>query len=207
MYNEAAQNLSKTIKEKLHINLTKASEQIKKVIISEYDELTNLVVDTDSKANPALYRDAFIERLNSFSFVESDGKNVVMHVPDMETFDFSGKLKIIETILNGVAGVYVEMSLEDFMSIFKRTPFTPDSPGAQDLAKEQIYLIRYNENIKNIEKHLRKKFVVYPFSNVPPIDVLEKAGTFTDNNMKKWVDTAVEEAKNEFVGKHKGVIS
>ncbi len=200
MLDEIAQNFSEIIKEKLHTNLKKVIEQIKKVIISEYDELISVVEDPNSKANPALYRDDFIKRLDNFSFIENSGETVSVNVPDMETFDFSGRLKVVETIINGVAGSYIEMSGEEYRSIFKRTPFSPDSRGAENLVDEDIYLVRYNNNIKNIERHLKKDFVKYPFSNMPPFNILEKGEAFVDNNMEKWIDNTLEEVQNEFKG-------
>lgn len=193
-------NVSKIIKEKLHINFTKASEQIKKAIITEYDELVNAIDDPDSRSNPSLYREDFIKRLDNFSYVVDSGESVSINVPDMETFDFSGRLKILEAIMNGVAGNYVEMSIEDFKSIFTKTPFTPDSNESEDLSKEDIYLIRYNESIRNIEKHLRKKFVVYPFSNMPPFNILEKGKTVVENNIGKWIENTLKEVQDNFKG-------
>jgi hypothetical protein len=189
--------IAKIIREKLYINFTKAVEQIKRVIISEYDELINIVEDPNSKANPALYRDDFIKRLDAFSYIEDAGETVSINVPDMETFDFSGRLKVIEIVMNGISGFYVEMSLEDFKSIFKRVPFTADSSGVEDLANENIYLIRYNKNIQNIEKHLKKNFVKYPFSNMPPFDILEKGGTFVESNIGKWIENTLEEVQGK----------
>ena len=190
-------DIAKLIKEKLLINFTKATDQIKKAIISEYDELTSAIDDPDSKANPALYREDFIQRLDNFSFIKDTGETVSINVPDMETFDFSGRLKILEAIMNGVSGNYVEMSIRDFKSIFTRTPFTPDSHESEDLSEEDIYLIRYNKNIHNIEKHLHKKFVVYPFSNMPPFDILEKGEVFVENNIEKWIKSTLEEVQSK----------
>jgi hypothetical protein len=188
-------DIAKIIKEKLRINFTNAADQIKKVIMAEYDELTNTINDPDSKANPALYREEFMRRLDNFSYIESSGDKVSINIPDMETFDFSGRLRVIEAIMNGVAGNYVEMSIKEFKSIFTRTPFTPDSHESDDLSEEDIYLIRYNKNIHNIEKHLHKKFVVYPFSNMPPFNILDKAETFVEKNMGKWIENTLEEVQ------------
>jgi hypothetical protein len=193
-------DVANIIKEKLYKNFTMVVDQIKKSIISEYDELINAIDDPDSKANPALYREDFIERLNNFSFIKNSGETVSINVPDMETFDFSGRLKILEVIMNGVSGNYVEMDGKDFKSIFTRTPFTPDSSGSRDLSEEDIYLIKYNENIHNIEKHLRKKFVVYPFSNMPPFDVLEKGKVFVEDNMEKWIKNTLKEVQDNLKG-------
>lgn len=193
-------NVSSIIKEKLYKNFMTAADQIKKRIIEEYDELINSIDDPDSKANPALYREDFIERLDNFAFIKISGESVSINVPDMETFDFSGRLKILEVIMNGISGNYIEMDAKDFKSIFTRTPFTPDSTGSRDLSEEDIYLIKYNENISNIEKHLRKKFVVYPFSNMPPFDVLEKGKIFVEDNMDKWIKNTLKEVQDNLKG-------
>lgn len=197
-------DLQKIIKDKLFKKFDDIIKEIKKIILEKYDELTDFVTDPNSKTNPGLYKEEFVKRLNNFNYIESQGEDIMLNIPDMETFDFSGRLKVIEAILNGIAGNYVEMNLEEFTSIFKRTPFSADSKGAETLANVDIFLIRYNDNIQNIERHLNKEFVKYPFSNVSSFDVLEKGEEFVKKNMEKWIADSIEESNKELVTKYKG---
>lgn len=197
-------DLQRLIRDKLSKKFNEVIAETKRIILEKYDELSSFVTDPNSKTNPGLYKDDFVKRLDDFNYIEDRVESIEINVPSMETFDFSGRLKVIEAIMNGIAGNYVEMNLEEFTSIFKRSPFSADSKGAEDLANVDIFLIRYNDNIKNIERHLKKEFIKYPFSNVSSFDVLEKGGEFISKNMKTWISKAIEESNKELVTKYKG---
>ena len=49
---------------------------VKNVIINEYDDkLVDVVTDRSSKTNPNLYREDFSERVESFQYIEREGKS------------------------------------------------------------------------------------------------------------------------------------
>ena len=203
--NKLSGDLNTLIKQKLNAKFKWAADQIKKVIIDEYDdELVDVVTDRESKTNPNLYRDDFIDRLGKFEFVESTGQRLSIKVPDMETFDFSGRLKVIEAIMEGMAGIYVEVNEDDYVTIFGKRPINQEPLDDFVPPKERIYLVRYTSKLKQVERDLNKKFVRYPFSNTPPIRILEEGERFVDSNLSVWIEEALEEAQKEFVTTYRG---
>lgn len=201
---ESSKNLEKFIKDKLFIKFNSIVPKIKDIIMKDYDDLSNLVIDSRSKTNPTLFRDDFVSNLDSFLYIEDTKNTMNLHVPDMETFDFSGKLKIIQTILEGVAGVYVEISLEDYIKIFNRGISNVDFIHGQDSLKDSVFLVRYNDDIKTIESKLKTPFVIFPFSNMSSSDILEKAEKFVNANIDQWVEESVEEATKELSKFYRG---
>ena len=188
-------NLKTFIKKNTLIVLGREVNIVKQMIMDSFDtELSNVVINIKSKTNPILYRDTFEERLESFNFIEDSGNSIEMNVPTMENFDFSGGLRVLERIMEGTVGVYVEMDAEDFMSIFKRRP-----------RNEEHLWVRYGAKIIKAEQDLNKKFVRNPFSNTPPIRIFEAAEMYVDNNMKRWIRESLKKGLKEFVTFHKGV--
>lgn len=178
---------------------------VKNVIINEYDDkLVDVVTDRSSKTNPNLYREDFSERVESFQYIEREGKSFSFVTPDMVNFNFSGRLKVIETILTGVAGLYVEISEEDYVSVFNKKPINEQTFYEYVAPKDRIYLIRYSSVVRRAEKDLGKRLVRYPFSNSPPIDVFSAGSKYVDKNIDSWVKTAIESSKNEYVIRNKG---
>lgn len=187
--------MNKLVKAKLAMKFDSIVEEIKEVIVAEYDEqLTDAVTDRNSKTNPNLYREDFVDRLNEFEYIEKEGESLSIKVPDMETFDFSGRLRVVENIMNGTAGIYVEVNKEDYKAVF----------GKRKDPREEYTTVRYTSNIRKIERELGRKFVRYPFSNTPPFRIFEEGERFVDDNMSRWIEEALDEAQKEFVKKYRG---
>lgn len=204
-FKKLSSDMNKLIQQKLNQKFIMASELVKEAIMAEYDEeLVDVVTDRNSKTNPNLYREEFTERLEEFEYIEQSGDSLSIKVPDMETFDFSGRLRVIEAIMEGMAGIYVEVNKEDYQSIFGKRPINEDPLDEYVPPKERIFLVRYTSKIKQAEKNLNKKFVRYPFSNTPPIKILNQGERFVDDNMNGWIEEALEEAQKEFVIKYRG---
>jgi len=163
-----------------------------------------VVTDRNSKTNPSLFRDDFVNRVDSFNYIDRSGKSLSIISPDMDNFDFSGRLKVIETIMSGVAGVYVEMSEEDYVSAFNKKPVNEETFYEYVPIKDRIYLVRYTSSVRRAEKDLRKKFIRYPFSNSPPIDVFRAGSKFVEDNIDNWIKDSIEKSKNEYVISNKG---
>lgn len=205
-YTTKAKELRVIFKKRLHDKLEEAVDLIKQMIIDKYsEELIDVVTDPDSKTNPNLYLDEFIDRLDEFEYIEKTSNSFSLLVPDGETFDFSGRLKVLETIINGVSGTYVEVNEDDYVAIFNKRPVNEDPLDEYVPPSERIYLVRYLNNVRKTEQRLNKKFVRYPFSNSPPIKILEVADEFVKDNIDEWIDESREEAMNEFVKINKGV--
>jgi hypothetical protein len=165
-------------------------------------ELNGAVTDRKSKSRPEDYMDLFFERLQEDTVVEMTEKGVLLSLPDMETFNFNG-LDPIRHILEGTPGKYVEMSVLDFETVFgaKASRFIkPErilNPEATK-KKDKYVIVPFSGKIDKAQKRLRKRFVVFPFSNVPPIRLLEKGNDIVKKEVYKWTKEAIKEAKIEY---------
>jgi len=197
--------MDKLVKKALYQKFLEASEKIKEALLDKYDaELLDTVTDRNSKTNPNLYRDDFIQRLNAFSYVSGSGDSLSIKVPDMETFDFSGRMRVIQTIMEGVVGIFVEMTAKEYKDVFNHPPLLQDSLDDTASTSEIIYLVKDSQIVRKYEKEHKKKFVPYRFSNTPPIDILDEGSKFVDANINTWISEALEEAQKEFVKNYKG---
>jgi hypothetical protein len=176
------------------------------IIMDDYD--ARLVVsDPESKTNPQdpKYRSEFEDRLEDFNFIRESGGKLSFHLPTMETFDFRGNtMKVIKQILEGTAGVYVEVSEEDYEKMFGKRIISRDPLDTSVPKKERVYLMRYNNVLRTAEKRVfgRNNYLVrYPFSNTPPISILDAADIYIKNNMDKWMDEAINNAVKKVRGK------
>ena len=177
-----------------------AEEEVKEVIMTSYR--TELVVsDRNSKTNPQLeiYIEEMLNRLDEFEYVqENEEGKITFVVPDMDNFDFTGsKMRVIEQILEGTVGVYVEVSAEDYEKMFDKRILARDPIDASVPRKEIIYLMRYNSVLRNAERNTfgrRGYLVKYPFSNTPPIRIFDEADKFVDENIDDWIEAALKSA-------------
>lgn len=194
-------------KENLYKKFEEAAQEIQNVILDAYDEqLVDVVTDRESRTNPNFYRDEFQARLEAFNYIDVNGDTLTFNVPDMENFDWSGRMRVIQVILEGVIGEYVEMDEEQYKGIFNKKPVTEQSLDEYVPPKQRIYIIKYNSKIKQSEKDLNTKFARYPFSNTPPIDIMDSLGAeYTEDNINRWIEDALEDAKKQFVNSYRGV--
>lgn len=203
--NKLSSDLNTRIKRVLLNRFKQASLDLQQVIIGKFDEeLVGVVTDRNSKTNPNLYREEFIERLAQFNYVDENPNTISLMVPDMETFNFSGRMKVIEAIMSGLTGVYVEMSEDDYISIFGKKPINQEPLDEYVSPKERVYLVKYTGTITKAEKELNKKFVRYPFSNTGPIDIFSSGEKFVNDNINNWIESALEEAQKSFTTNYKG---
>jgi hypothetical protein len=202
---KAKHDLDKLLKSALLKKFETATEKIKEAMIAQYDEeLVDVVTDRESRTNPNFYRDDFIERLEEFSYIEENGDTLTLKIPDMETFDFSGRMRVIQAIMEGLPGLYVEMDSDEYKAAFGKPPINQEPLDEYVPPKERIYLVRYSNVVRKAEKDRKKKFIKYPFSNTPPIRVLEQGAKFVDENMSEWIEDALEEANRQFVRNYQG---
>lgn len=190
----------KLLKKELYEKFIGAKEGIIDAVMREYDSSLT-ISDRNSKSNPEFYRDEFEERLENFGYIEESGDTIKFTVPTMENFDFSGRLKVIEQIMEGSAGKYVEVNIEDYEKMFGKKVLSRETLDTSVSKKDLIYLMRYNSKVRNAELTTfgrRNYLVKYPFSNTPPIKILDEAESFIDENMDKWVKEAVNKATKKF---------
>jgi len=202
--NKISNNLNRVIKKNLKAKFNNIIENIKSIIIEEYDDkLMGVRIDRRSKIDYYKYRADFIDRLNMFEFIDYKANGVTLNIPDMETFDFSAGLEIVEMMMEGSVGIYVEVNEEEYLHIFGKKPNAMDALDKRVPLKDRVFLVRYIGKVVRAEKDLGVKFVRFPFSNVPPIDVLETGNLFVEDNLNNWIDNITNSSVKGVVNTYK----
>ena len=193
----------KILKKELNNSLKDFINEIIDVIMVEYD--SQLVVnDRKSKTNPLLskYRDEFIDRLTDFNYVKDIVDGFIFTAPDMDNFDFGGnRMGIIQNILEGTSGIYVEVTGEEYGKMFGKKLITREELDTDLPLKDSVYLMRYTSNVRDAERNAFGKLgylTRYPFSNTPPIRVLEAAAEYVNNNLRNLIDISISKATRRF---------
>lgn len=200
-----SKDMSTLVNSALIAKLEAVTIGIHNAILDKYDEeLVDVVTDRESKTNPNFYREEFSGRLSEFTYIKKNDGEITLVVPDMENFDFSGRLRVIETIMSGLAGEHVEINEEDYVKVFGKKMISQDPLDEYISPKERIFLIRYTPSIRKVERDLNKKFARYPFSNTPPIEIFSAGQKFVDENMGRWIEEAIDKAQKTFVANYKG---
>jgi hypothetical protein len=193
---EIADKFENIIEKELFFKLTSRIDEVKGVIVDSYSQqLTNVVTDKRSKTRPEDYIEDFITRLDNFEYVTVTNGQVSFTVPDMANFDFSGKLRVIENILEGIVGQYVEVNGDQYAKIFGKSGVTKHLSDSSLSTKEKIYLLKYNAFIRSKEKELKTNFVMYPFSNAGPMDIFKDVNDYVATQLPLWLKEAVVDAQ------------
>jgi len=201
--NKIANDMKTLVKKQLIETITEFVESLKEIIVSSYDSaLGGTIVAPGSRINMQDIRASLIEQLNQFNYM-SMGNSVEVHVPDMENFNFSKNpnLRLLKTILEGVVGVYVLVDGKEFVSIYGHKPINEETLEESFAPAEMLYLVSYSPKVQSIETKLKKKFVKYPFSNMPPVRLFE-AGAGLD--IGPYIKKAIEEAQKKLGDSVKG---
>ncbi len=179
--------------------------QIKESIMEQYDsELVDPVTARRSRTNPILYREEFEELLDNFEYIIEGDHSTTLKVPDMENFPWVvGRMRVIENILDGTSGLYVEVGEQQYVQMYHippktLTPYDETVPRAQ-----RIYLLKYTPEVQKVEMEVfsREVLVPYPFSNTPPIDIFEPANKLVETNLKLWMADSIKSVSKEYVKK------
>lgn len=180
-----------------------AVPEIIDTIEEEYNlSLNGIPAHRKSLTRPALYQDLFMERLNEFEFVEVSNGNITLNVPDMETFDFSGELRVIQTILEGLAySTYLEIKETD-----RRKMGLSKASISFRLKGLTLYLYntKRHKDIGNRLKDNNIERIEYPFSKAGPIDIFTKANDVVNDYMDTWLNDAIQEGQIKFTRKYRG---
>jgi len=196
-----AEQLNKLIQETYIFNLeTYHIPTIQDIILQEYDiELTGRVTDRKARTNPIYYRDEFEEALMNFEWIEINGGAMKLVVPETNTFNWNqGRLRIIENILEGTIGIFVEVDEEQYVAMYNKRPILQPFDKAVPI-KERIYIIKLTGDVRRRWRtaYPNRSWVRYPFSNQPPIDIFGPANKYVENNIKGWIDEAIKESTKE----------
>jgi len=171
------------------------------IILQEYDsQLTGRVTDRRSRTNPIFYREEFREALERWDWMRKDGTGYKLVTPEVNTFNWrQGRLTIIERILEGLIGQYVEIDGEQYVSMYKKPAPIQEAFDKTVPRKQRIYTLKFSNSLfsKWRETYPGKQMVEYPFSNQPPVDIFSSTNDYVDENLAKWVKEAVKEATKE----------
>jgi hypothetical protein len=194
-------NINKVIQETYVFNLeTYYIPKIQDIILQEYDiELTGRVTDRKARTNPIYYREEFAEALVNFEWVDISPEATTLMVPEINTFNWGqGRLRIIENILEGSIGVFVEIDEEQYVAMYDKRPIIQPFDKAVP-RRERIYIVKLTGDVRRRWRtaYPNKGLVRYPFSNQPPIDIFGPADKYVEENIKGWIDEAVKESLKE----------
>lgn len=199
---EIVSTYKRFIKENVISRLDLAFIEVTEYIMKLYDDLLiSQVTDRNSRANPLYYREEFLEKLNSFEHTDVLDNVVNFTVPSMSNFDFSGRLKMIENIMDGTAGVYIEVDGRQYERLFpnKKPPIT-EALDRSVPKNRMIYLVKYNYGLAKRWKNIfpKERMVRFPFSNTPPIRLFEETDDFVDQKLEGWLEESIDEATDKF---------
>jgi len=206
-------DLASISKKKLIERLEKASERVIELIMEEYDDGLVAVSNSNREVGKVLdfagkRRDEFVRRLEKFEYVMEDGNNVKFKMPTMESFDLSGNLKIFANIFEGTTGVYYVVDGKEYETIYGKRPINAEPLDEYMTKKDRLYLIKKSGAVDRKIKNVLKKNInnmIFPFSNTPPINILDSAGEYVERNMPKWVEDTVGVSVRRLAKKYKGV--
>lgn len=200
LYEKISKKVDKILQEELQAEFDKHIPEIKEILINSYRlNLVAAVTDPESRTNPGLprYIEAFEQALEDFEFINVTDAGFTIKMPDMEKFKFNtGTLKVIENVLEGTTGIYVEIDAEQFEKMYGKPPINLEAFDDTARKKDMVYIIRYTHDVRQKEREAfgKQELVRYPFSNTPPIDIFDDADAYVQENIGDWMDTALKKA-------------
>jgi len=200
-------------KKKLMEQLEKASEKVIELIMKEYDDelvdVSNINRDVGKVLDfDGARKDEFLSRLEKFEFIIEENNNIKFRMPTMESFDLSGNLQIFANIFEGTTGIYYVVNGEEYEQIYNKKPINAEPLDEYMPKKDRLYLIKKSGFVDRKIKNVLKKNInnmVFPFSNTPPINILDSAGEYVEEHMPKWVTQTVGDSVKRLTKKYKGV--
>jgi len=208
--NKAVKSLDAILKEELEKEFEGRMVEIRELIMEEYNmNLSSVVIDRQSRTNPGLpkYIEAFKEELDEFEMLTIESAGLVVTMPDTENFNFkSGTLKVIQNILEGTAGVYVEIDAEQYEKMYGKRPIGLQAFDDTARKKDMVYIIRYTSVVRRKEREAfgKQELRRYPFSNTPPIDIFDSANRYIKDNIRDWIDTSLKRSLKRLKKEYRG---
>jgi len=193
----AVNNINMIYKITMEETFTSKIPAVMDIILDGYDALSSFVIDTRSMSDPAQLKEQFMLSLNKFEFVRKEGNTIFFEVPDMDTFDFTD-LELIEQILEGTVGEYVEVPHEALSILGIVLNLIPINVLAEP--QDRVYIMEANDELKaRARRLLGYPLVIFPFSDTPSQYelVFGGANTYVEENIDSWIDTAIKEANNK----------
>lgn len=209
---KSIKSFDKIFVEEINKEIEDRMDEIIDLYMLEYDmQLVAPVIDRKSRTNPGLpkYVDAYREALQEHEFIveeEEEGVLFKLRLPNMENLNFSsGVLKVIQNILEGATGVFVEVDAEQYEQMYQKQPVGLEAYDDTARKKDMIYIIRYTADVRRRERSsLDEELVRYPFSNTPPIDIFEEPNRYIKENIGRWAFDALQRTKRKFKQQYRG---
>lgn len=200
-------DLKRTIRLNIYLKMVDNIAAIRKSVMEGFSIINAVIEDQDQiRVDFSLLKELFLANLISFEFLpEADDPNeLTIILPNIDNFDFTD-LEVLELILEGVVGEFVEISDVEFIKIFGNAPDGLISTGSIDGGV--IYLIPYTDEVDSLSNRiLGHSLNMFPFSNSPPIckEFFGKANIFIENKLKEWVPDIIKNSLKGVTDKHGG---
>lgn len=199
LVHKKAEALNKMIQETYIFNLeTYHIPVIQDIILQEYDiELTGRVTDRKARTNPIYYREEFEEALINFEWIDEGSNYAKLITPEVDNFNWDqGTLRIIENILEGTLGVFVEADEEQYIAMYSKRPIIQPFDKTVPL-KKRIYILKLTGDVRRrwANAYPKNAIVRYPFSNTASIDIFEVGNKYVQENIKDWINEAITEVQ------------
>lgn len=186
--------IESAIKNNIRKYLDKDLVKLKVQLLEGYDNLSNWGYDSNSKANPSIYREVFKTRIEDFNYITIENNGFSFSLPSITKFDFLG-IEVIQQILEGTIGEFYEIpeSVVRLISIPAILNFAPLADA--NFTGENYYLINLDNALADKLKRFNISLTRFPFSNTPPLEdvVFSVVDSFASDNNKK-IKMAIEES-------------
>lgn len=199
--NKMSNNIKDLVSQEVFFKINDtAIPQVIDIIERSYTNMLEAIpFHKNSELAPYKFKDLFMNRLNSFTFIEVSNGEVDFNVPDPQTFDFSGDLRILQVIVEGLApSDYVEINEDD-----RRKIKLARSPISFIIKGKYVYLYTLTAKINTLLKDNNIELLRFPFSKAGPQDIFAEANEFVDDNISRWLSTASSDALRRFEMQYK----
>lgn len=199
-------DLKRIIRLKLYFKLIDNLKAIRSSVMDGFLLIEDFLEDAETNIDFNIIKEIFLERLMKFEFIpESDDPNRLdIVLPTIDNFDFSD-IEIMEIILNGVVGDFVEANYDEISQLFGNTH--DKLLKANSVIGDFIYIIPTSEDLALQERGvLGYSLNSFPFSNSPPIhrEFFSKSVNFIDNNLPDWIYKIIKTSLKDVTHKYGG---
>ena len=209
MANSASDKVKTSVGDSLHNTILTTLQSKLPLILKAAEESYTLAfysvnVDSKSLSNPENFLEDFKDVVSKFKYF-AEGDELALHLPNEDTFDFSGKLSVLKFIVEGIVGNFIELPETDLITILNTLDLRDQIktilvglPGVEgtDIAPElRFKLVPLESTLSTIfDSILGKELIKFPFSNTPPIDIFEYLHNYVDYNISSWIEEGVNKA-------------
>lgn len=170
------------------------------LVMEEYDdELIGTVTDRRSRTNPVIYREEFKTQLQNFEYISERSNSTTISLPEINTFPWGvGRLRIIENILEGIIGNYIEVDGDQYVAMYEKKP-SLEPYDKTITSKQRIYLLKWNTTVNRRWQEVfpKESPTWYPFSNSPSIDIFFAPNKEIEERITNWLPRFIHKISKE----------